>query len=511
VKTPIRQTRAPKGVGAQLPGAGLSRILTAIAILFLATGCPRIDSRNPKERLRAVKRVEDQQKLASLALEDPFPEVRNAAFARVTDEETLAGLATQHSNPEIAHLALGRIKSDGFLLKVARSAGDGMVRIAAADRLPAASLKKLALDPTDESLASNVVIRMTEQAELAEVALRSSSSHVRMLAANRMTDQPLLARVVRETGDEELRRRLVENLSDPQQLRELVRTTGDPFVRVVCRVNLVRAGEMAGLAPEEIREAELAIRVLGERFGAAEAAAKIRDQQVLAYLAERTGGLAQMIAHLGLVLQDELIAARRGALDISVRHTGKEATYVEEGSGRRFQVGGEFVGISISQGGEQVAEGNWETTFPLANPRDRFLDAPVELAALLQRVLMDPKFSANDLKAIYERTKDQALRQAAVRNLRDDVLLESIARNAQWVDDMQAAAETLSSPEILAALAADPSVKIGVRMAAVRRITDPAVLEKIARGTDDYYLRVVIYEQAPELREKIEKPDPANK
>jgi hypothetical protein len=113
--------------------------LSVVAALVIGTftGCgPRLDSSDPGERRAAVLRINDQARLAKLAVEHDDISVRLTAIEKLSDQAVLAKLAFYDKDFNVRLNAAQRLTDRALLTELAKHTKDGPVRLAAVRKLP---------------------------------------------------------------------------------------------------------------------------------------------------------------------------------------------------------------------------------------------------------------------------------------------------------------------------------------------------------------------------------------
>lgn len=175
---------------------------------------------------------------------------------------------------------------------------------------------------------------------------------------------------------------------------------------------------------------------------------------------------------------------------------------------------GEDVTFVLSQAGKTLAQKHWSTDFPGSMPESGMpgrtvLPAKVHGGDLLAELLHNAVFTPDDLAELSS-SEILMVRQAAVRNLTDQALLAKIAVEDKEADARQVAVEKLTDQALLAKIAAEDTGPF-VRQAAFAKLTDQALLAKIAIEGSDLFVRQAAFErltdQAALAKVIIESPD----
>lgn len=205
--------------------------LTAVilaAVLF-QTGCgPPSDSKDPRERLRAVSHPSftDSARLLRIAATDPDTNVALAAVAKLPDDTSLAWVARQTSNSAVAHAAGCRITND-------------LLRAGLLDELPDAALRTILLKSWQDTplLERTALHHQDPETRLAAIAsihvepslvrILTNSTHidVQIAALKRLHDEQLITQTAIEGRSTELRAAALRRLSNAPSLLSVALTT----------------------------------------------------------------------------------------------------------------------------------------------------------------------------------------------------------------------------------------------------------------------------------------------
>ncbi len=166
-------------------------------------------------RLAAVERVDDQQALVRVVFNDPCDFVRSRSVERLVDQRLLIGVAQQDPGG-LGLPALRRIDDQGFLAEVAQHHSDLDFRRAAVERLhDQAVLARLATHDRTADIREAAVHNISDQAVLARIVEHDRESLVRRAAVQRLTDQSVLARLAVLGRDRQIRTDAARLLADP--------------------------------------------------------------------------------------------------------------------------------------------------------------------------------------------------------------------------------------------------------------------------------------------------------
>ena len=208
-------------------------------------------------RLEAIRRLEGDAALASIAVSDAWADIRVAAIRRLGDvrertkyrnlseEDRQASYEIRQSafltialtaQPDEAFAAVKLL--DRELGRVAVESKHPEVRKVAMTRVRDPQvLAKMALTDRDSGIRLDAIGRVTDAAELQHIMLASTDPYVRSAAARRIEDQPFIERIAKTEGDPNVQLAIGERLTNEQALDELAMRAKDPRTRcIVARV-----------------------------------------------------------------------------------------------------------------------------------------------------------------------------------------------------------------------------------------------------------------------------------
>lgn len=161
---------------------------------------------DPANRMRAVKKLTDQNELAIVAFNEEDRDIRMEAVKRLTNQEELANVAFNEEDAAIRMDAVKRLTNQGEL---------GIV----------------AFNEEDRNIRMEAVKRLTDQEELGNVAFNEEDREIRMEAVKQLTDQYKLSDVAFNEEDPEIRLMVVKKLTNFETLSDLVDNDDDKNVR----------------------------------------------------------------------------------------------------------------------------------------------------------------------------------------------------------------------------------------------------------------------------------------
>ncbi len=292
---------------------------------LLARLRPRWRHPDPAVRAAAVHDMgtADQERLATIAGEDPDARVRRAAIERLDDPEVLERLEQREADPALRELAAERcreanvrIASSGAAIAECQTA---LGRIADARALAA-----VAIGATHDAVRRAALARVSGDRALRDVVRNAGDSAIRREALERIHDEAVLRSIAVGDGPRELAARAVERIDDVASLQAIVASrTAAKSIRERARERLAaRSGPGSTVSSREARARQLelstAVHSLRTMRDVEQAALRVRAAQreweQLARLAEPRPDVAeQFAAACEVVLRDANSVARRQA------------------------------------------------------------------------------------------------------------------------------------------------------------------------------------------------------
>ncbi len=239
---------------------------------------PRWKHADPAVRLDAVRDLDDQGELATLAETDPDARVRRASLCRLTDTAVLGRVASGDADPE--------------------------TRDRASDRLVA-----LATADADEPLALAAVRALVDVRRLSTIARGDAPEAVRIEALVRTTDERALSGIARHARHEPIAAGALDRLTDPAELIEVAQNSDHKDVALSALERLIAAAaasappDMSVVKSVEARTQQKAVsrraRAWIQEMEAADAARRAADEErrrretALIEAVERAGALPE--------------------------------------------------------------------------------------------------------------------------------------------------------------------------------------------------------------------------
>lgn len=212
--------------------------------------------------LAAIKKLTDQSLLAKVAVESKKLEIRIAAIVNINDQKNLRQWAEKDPRIAIRQASVKRIIDDSFLVQRLPQESAVSVRVAIIETLRGKNAlceialtaydqqdRKLALQRlmlVSEDLAAGVIKAHKELADkvkmlsgendndkLLTLTLHSEFDVLRAAAASQITNQPMLAKIAMDDKDQNVRRAALEKLADQALLAKVAVESKWLDIRVV--------------------------------------------------------------------------------------------------------------------------------------------------------------------------------------------------------------------------------------------------------------------------------------
>jgi phosphosulfolactate synthase (CoM biosynthesis protein A) len=336
--------------------------------------------------------------------------------------------------------------------------------------------------------------KLTDQGLLAKIVVEVEDSDVREAAVKRLTDQAALARIAVEDKDSNVREAAVDKLTDQVALAKVAVEAKDSSVRWIA----------VGRLTDQAALAKVAVEVKDPFVGAKAIAAMDESNPALKRLAGNLDALyvdaPHSIARIKLAIHEPRIQSRLPGVVFTASVSGESQAYSKVWSYQKEVMLGESVSFVLAQHGETLVERKWSTDFPSVTRAFTFLPAEVHGEDLLADLLVSsystsnrPVFTPDDLAELSS-AEIPEVRLAAVRNLTDQALLAKVAIGDEVWTIWKAAVEKLTDQAALAKVAVeagDPHV----REAAVEKLTDQVALAKVAVEAKDSSVRWIAVER----------------
>lgn len=296
-------------------------------------------------------------------------------------------------------------------------------------------LARVAVGAKDWQLRQVAAARLTDQALLAKIAVESEDANVRNITVGRLTDQALLTKIAVEEKDPHLRRAAVAGLTEQATLAKIAIEDHDFYVRLRAVEHL---NDQALLAKVTEKGGDQFVRTMA-------IAAMDKSNPALKRLAgdlgTSTSESGASIARIKLAIQEPPIRNRLPRILFVGSVSDISQTYTQ--SGIPLERRGESVSFVLSEGRNKLAEKGWRTDFPGQATTLTFLGAKVHGEDLLTELLHHAVFTQDDLTELSS-SEIPEVRQAAVGKLTDQALLAKIAAKDRNADVRRVAEQGLA-------------------------------------------------------------------
>ena len=214
--------------------------LLCLAVAILVTGCASLDERlastdmtvrneafgellsaeklNVEIAERSVQTISDSNRLEKLATSAKNPTVRLAALSRVQNQTTIVSVAQDDADVELRTAAVGRI-NDQMVLK------DIVLNGTQYDQRQLAEITKrnwewaMKMYEADRMKVQIAALRhLTDPETLLLFATNAPSSEVRSVAISRLSDEDQLAEIAQEESDESIRKNIYSRIISPEKI-----------------------------------------------------------------------------------------------------------------------------------------------------------------------------------------------------------------------------------------------------------------------------------------------------
>jgi hypothetical protein len=392
--------------------------------------------------VKTVARITDQAELARIALNAKDWHVRRAAVKNLTDQSLLAKIALHNDESGVRAAAWEKLTDQAELAKIAREAKVFYCRQTALEKLTdQAVLGKFAVEDKDDYIRRAAVERLTDQALLAKIAVEDKELKVRQAALETLTDQAVLGKFAVEDEDDLVGPAAAKKLTDQAVLAMVAVDAKDYFVRKAAVEKLTNHALLAKVAfkanQRETRiEAFLKIddaKTPAELSATAEDPAARQCGSVLLNI--RSACQEIPVEHrnrlcgdvLGIVgaLMDPLVTKELGDIkDIKTEWESLEKPYIGKMSNIAFTIKGEVFTVSVKLSNGFINH-TWSTSFPGETGVKYFIPATIDPEDDFFGKILD-FLSVSAVAEVALKSEMTALRCAAVKKLTDQALLSKI-------------------------------------------------------------------------------------
>lgn len=478
---------------------------------------------------RVTEILEDAGQLAVVesgeAVEIQFKEWYCPSFSRLayllgimkdvwslTDRTRIVDIAKNDPDLRARQAAVEVISDPAVLTEFARTDRSWVMRKAAARKLAADDRVRLIVLASEEDVG-----KQTDPQLLAEIARSGAGRRVRRMAVEKIADQALLQLIAKNDSDGYVREVATEKLTDQTALAEIALCDEDYDVSQAAFKKLTDQAALAGIARSDANR--------GVRRDAVD---KLTDPSVLAEIARNDKDMHVRIAAVKRLGNDHPLARIILASEDDVQKQADQAILAEiarraEDDNVRKTAVGKLANPALL---EEVAKNDesWEIRrsaaerLPLTHRLHRVvLASEEEVRKLADQVLLaeiavyaearNSRLAAvNGLtkKALIvgvaknEKVLDTNIRVAAVRKIDDQAILIEIAKGKAHYDVRRAALKQLTDSAVIADIAKNNADE-SMRQAAVERLNDSALLDMIICNDENDYVRKAALKRMQDL------------
>ena len=172
-------------------------------------------------RIAASKKIDDEDVLAEIAINDSHSDV-DSETSPESDDNVLADIAMNNSG-EIDLETVRRIRNQNVLASIVRNCTNPGAVIGAVKRISDEDiLIDMAMNNPKDYVRENAVRNLNDKNVLTEIALNDSNLNVRMAATKKVNDDDILADILRKDPDRNVRQEALENINDANILHRLL-------------------------------------------------------------------------------------------------------------------------------------------------------------------------------------------------------------------------------------------------------------------------------------------------
>jgi hypothetical protein len=407
--------------------------------------------------VKTVARITDQTKLSRIAVEAKSDFVRYAAVEKLTDQSLLAKIALEDKEWRVRSCAVWKLTDQSLLAKIALEDKEWTVRCRAVDKFTDQSLvMKFAVEAKSDYVRSHALRKLTDQSLLAKFAVENKDWYDCKVAVEKLTDQAMLAKVAVEGKDSGVCLEALEKLTDQAMLTMTAVEAKDSAIRRNAYNKLDKDRTLAELCdtavdPATRVDASLLLKIRKTWLAAISGATTYRKFEA--------PSLFWDVFDIVTALTDPLVTTELGDVDdvsVSIHETtrmyGKE---FDEGYAQK--VTGESITVSVKLGKKgRVVSHAWSSHFPtFVGEGTKNIEAEIKIKTQeffsdicdllsepgLAKVAADGKLPSFRSAAV---DKLINLRKAAIGKLTDQAVLEKIATEDKDSDAKEAAGARLS-------------------------------------------------------------------
>jgi hypothetical protein len=181
------------------------RLFSLIFFAILLYGCASLTSTNYASRMRAVNKIDDQNILFKVVVDDNSPYVKLAALNRISDQDLLYKVVIEVGDTEVKWAAFNKITDQDLI-------------------------NKLAVESRDAKISLDAVRKVTDQDVLLEIAYQHPPNEIMSVVLEKLEPENI-SKLMNESVGQALKLRIVELLKDQKQLTNIAIDNDDWTVR----------------------------------------------------------------------------------------------------------------------------------------------------------------------------------------------------------------------------------------------------------------------------------------
>jgi len=476
------------------------------------------------DRVVAVEKLSDQKILADIAKYDEARTVRLSAIEKLTDQIILAYIAKNDKEEFVRQSAIQNpnLTDQKLLADIAENDKDGGVRGAALEKLSDQKILMYFVQDKENPDRWWAIKKLTDQTMLAKIALEDSFDGD--IAFRKLRDQAQIEKTG-EVNKDRLVRLIYKFISAfdsvPTEHRERLMKELFPAIRVFIYPSVVSAvGDIVSIRTEYTSTSRYYIgigasggQMKGELFGSTIKVQKLTEPLSCTWCTDFPSGASSLYFLPAEVNANDLV--RELFEKITDQALLTDIAKNDKNTGIRIAATEKLVDHTVAQAifadiarnneYSKVREADIEKLTDqklLANIAKSFVDYKVCEAAVKNPNLTDQALLADIAK---NETTYIGVREAAVHKLTDLTMLTEIAKNGKVSEIRIYAADRLIDQTVAQAVFADIAKNNKdweVREAAVRRLTSQALLADIARNDKEDSVRETAEKRLKELKGK---------
>jgi len=192
---------------------------------------PKWKNSNLRVRKAAVMRLEDQELLKDIAVNDKIYMVRIAAVKNknFTDQTILSQIVKKDLRLEVRKVAIGKIKNKELLENIAQNYKVAMLREVAVKNkyfTDQVFLSQISRNDSDAKVRIAAIKKLSDQKLITEIAIKDKAWDVRETALEKITDQKIIADIAKKYENRSERISTFKKINKKKLLYEIVKKDG---------------------------------------------------------------------------------------------------------------------------------------------------------------------------------------------------------------------------------------------------------------------------------------------